>query len=43
VHNYAEGISTLRLKDNIIQVIEELDEEQIEKYLIKNSEISGEL
>lgn len=35
--DYSAGISTLRLRDNIIQVIEEIDEEQIEKYLVKNS------
>jgi hypothetical protein len=39
-HNFADGITTLRLRDNIIQVIEEIDEEQVEKMLVKNSEVS---
>lgn len=40
-HDYAKDISTLRLRDNIIQVIEENEEEQIEGYQRKGSDESS--
>ena len=36
--DYSTAITTLRLKDNIIQVIEENDDEQSELHIKKESE-----